>query len=519
MTQPNIKVVRNEAGNCINFVGTTNPAYWNACLSAEVDTEDATRINVINNVRTVQQGEKVYEFFKIPHTKFQDADGNGFANATECAAYITANCNVAGNTGTFEFGLADLLDIEYNSTQSGLLFSTGDSFVVGGVRAVANDAGFIDIRQHSGDKILYRNVIHTNVRLAGVQQSGTITQVVDAINAFVLGEVSLFSAPDLSSLPSTVDVIAGAYFSWPLNIDPSAPVATEFSYVGLPDTLFASSNYRGILQGQLSAGSYPVTIRGFNSFGYDEKIVTFVSAAPGPFDNINSVTFEPGYWAETDITDGPLMNGVLGGLTPWSVGFYFRPSRNGNNWQNIVVFGQSADNQSRVNIAFNGANDKIILRIGEASDNYIQLTSPGDSVIAGSWHHVFVTYDGAGTASSDWKVYIDGALQTMTQDDLQGTPTLPTVDQLRVGRCLNNEDPLRDGVVDELAIWSSDQSASVTAIYNSGTPFDLNSLGTPPVHWWGMGDGDTFPTLGDFVGGVNLTLQNATAAAIIAAVP
>ena len=45
-----IKIVRNDAGNCVNFVGTTNPAYWNACLSAEVDSEDPNRINIINNV-------------------------------------------------------------------------------------------------------------------------------------------------------------------------------------------------------------------------------------------------------------------------------------------------------------------------------------------------------------------------------------------------------------------------------------------------------------------------------------
>ena len=35
-----IRIVRNDTGNCINFVGSTQPAYWNACLSAEVDAED-----------------------------------------------------------------------------------------------------------------------------------------------------------------------------------------------------------------------------------------------------------------------------------------------------------------------------------------------------------------------------------------------------------------------------------------------------------------------------------------------
>ena len=35
-----IKIKRNEAGNCIEFQGSSNPVYWNACLSGEVDATD-----------------------------------------------------------------------------------------------------------------------------------------------------------------------------------------------------------------------------------------------------------------------------------------------------------------------------------------------------------------------------------------------------------------------------------------------------------------------------------------------
>jgi len=68
-----IRIVRNDTGNCINFVGSTQPAYWNACLSAEVDAEDPLRINIINDIRTVEVGETVYEFYKISFTDFVDA--------------------------------------------------------------------------------------------------------------------------------------------------------------------------------------------------------------------------------------------------------------------------------------------------------------------------------------------------------------------------------------------------------------------------------------------------------------
>ena len=61
-----IRVVRNKAGNCINFVGTTNPAYWNACLSAQVDSQDPNSINVINDIRSASAEETIYEFYRIP---------------------------------------------------------------------------------------------------------------------------------------------------------------------------------------------------------------------------------------------------------------------------------------------------------------------------------------------------------------------------------------------------------------------------------------------------------------------
>ena len=46
------------------------------------------------------------------------------------------------------------------------------------------------------------------------------------------------------------------------------------------------------------------------------------------------------------------------------------------------------------------------------------------------------------------------------------------------------------GNIDEVAGWNSDKSASVSTIYNSGTPNDLTSLS--PVAWYRMGDSATF---------------------------
>ena len=80
---------------------------------------------------------------------------------------------------------------------------------------------------------------------------------------------------------------------------------------------------------------------------------------------------------------------------------------------------------------------------------------------------------------------------------------------------------MRGARVDELAIWDSDQSSSVSQIYNSGSPFDLSTLTIEPVHWWRMGDGDTYPNIQDNGTEANFTfvMNNMTSADIVNDVP
>ena len=123
-----IRIKRNDSGNCITFEGASNPVYWNACLSAEVDSFDSELVNVVNDIKTAQlgNGNKAYEFFKIHYTDFEDADGNGFANASDAAAYITLNGNVTIGTGVTYKGIwdADTNTPDITTDVSG--FNSGD---------------------------------------------------------------------------------------------------------------------------------------------------------------------------------------------------------------------------------------------------------------------------------------------------------------------------------------------------------------------------------------------------------
>ena len=102
-----IKIVRNADGNCITFEGSTNPVYFNACLSGQVDPTFPDKINVINDIATAQSAETVYEFYQIDYTEFRDAENAPFATAADVAAYITAQGNVIAVAGATYLGTWD----------------------------------------------------------------------------------------------------------------------------------------------------------------------------------------------------------------------------------------------------------------------------------------------------------------------------------------------------------------------------------------------------------------------------
>ena len=178
-----IKISRNDAGNCINFIGTTNPAYWNACLSAEVNANNPDNLNIINDIRTTDSNEFVYEFFDVPYTDFSDKDGNDFADVAEAVAYINDNANVSGNTGSFVLTTNDTMSFKLDDTTTSIIFSNGDSYGVNTIKASNTGDGLITISQ-IGDsgRTLYTGLEHTNAQINSAAIAGGLNDVINALN-------------------------------------------------------------------------------------------------------------------------------------------------------------------------------------------------------------------------------------------------------------------------------------------------------------------------------------------------
>lgn len=200
-----IRIVRNDAGNCINFFNSSNPTYWNACLEGQINEDNPNNVDVINKVRTQEQGTTVYEFFNLPYTDFVDKDENAFENASECAQYITDNANVLTNQGTFVFSQTDTIDAQREDTNTTVLFSNGDIYAVNSLQAVAADNGTITIRTVRGSKDIYQNIRYYNVTVQnGTVVMNSLSAAVDRLNEVLSGSAVGSDGGSSSSGEATV---------------------------------------------------------------------------------------------------------------------------------------------------------------------------------------------------------------------------------------------------------------------------------------------------------------------------
>ena len=167
---------------------------------------------------------------------------------------------------------------------------------------------------------------------------------------------------------------------------------------------------------------------------------------------------------------------------------------------------------------FSGADNFILgdvnsnahfIRIKSATQIHLKISSTqvdftesgGNDIVLNTWQHLMITRD----ASNNVKAFRNGASFGST-GTLSGNFEVNAIGEVY---SIGNFNFL--GSIDELAIWTSDQSSNVSSIYNSGVPNDITSLS--PVAHYRMGEEATFSTnwtIPDQVGGNDGTSSNMT---------
>jgi len=363
------------------------------------------------------------------------------------------------------------------------------------------------------------------------------TEVCNALNT--LFSASGTAGTELPSITSSlaISLVQGETLNYELTADYGVGYEWDLSNVSGITTV--EGNNRKIIGGSsLTAGSYNIPVKAINYNGEDSETVVLTVSTP-PFANTKSVQFNNNDYlganaALLDSTLGRTGNGAGSG-DAWSIAFWFKAGTSNNQNQTVFYYGSNdVANGNHLVVTYNGDNSarrQLFLRYG-SDNNHLLLKTPVGSVgSADGWQHIVITYDGGTTGSSSgsintyysrFKMYIDGSQQSTTNSHANyGNTTSMSGQNLRVGR-YNSAAYMRNSCkIDELAVWDSDQSSNVSSIYNSGTPFDLSTLGTGPNHWWRMGDGDTYPNLVDNGSAANCTfvMYNMTSADIVSDVP
>ena len=360
-----------------------------------------------------------------------------------------------------------------------------------------------------------------------------MANVVNQLNAVIQGAGSAGEVPVITS-SLAVNLTAGDT----LNYELLADYGVGYEWTSLPSGVTTvDGNVRKLIGGSgLAAGTYNIGVKAINYYGEDSETLVLTVSNP-PFSNTKSIEFASSEYLQADYSASGFSalpfyrasNGAGAG-DAWSMSMWFKAAAGTGNGQTMFYYGNSdTANQGYVWLTYQASNNELRFRYG-SNVNYVQLRTPNSSITDGTWHHIMITYDGGTTGSSSgdisnyysrFEIFIDGVSQTTTNTHSNfgwssgvGTSSGGT-NYLRIGNRIGSNYIQNNSRIDEIAFWDSDQTSNVTAIYNSGSASDLSALGTPPNNWIRMGDGDTYPTIGDAEGDLSFTMTNMVAGNIV----
>ena len=372
-----IRIVRNEAGNCINFQGSSNPTYFNACLSGQVDANDNTKVHVINDVITGLTGETHYEFYALPYTELEDKDGNAFADAQEAADYITANANVIGLGGSgIDLSGQDVC-FHLDATSTSILLSTGHAFGVNTIKAVADGGDISIISIDTNDSITHFTGLEVGKACVGSAViGGGLNDVINTLNElFTVGafESIVIADPYSTMIADVSGVLAGYTLEGSTVVDPIGNDVAGNS---------ASGNYAGLKSTATidQAGEYfTFDIRGEGQIGFG-LVHSDASFAAGHYSGSASYA-DPATFA--------VSNSAHYG---YQFSHWFHPTPNGS-WTNYganTSYSMKAGWSSWDGQADWLAGNPVKIRVGLDTNGYISIESLMDD---GSWRvHARTSY-------------------------------------------------------------------------------------------------------------------------------
>ena len=503
------------------------------------NTEDG----VLNGVLTHTVLERtlalsVGEQYMIPLDKQGAGETFGLDYTGAATGVVTAEDDL---TTSFKYQTNEsiIADINWahNTAASGFFTAGGgsiDSYRVGGA---GTEMGLVSLRymtdntlelwSETNNELIATSVVHpdgSDINLHFGVNGNTNYSDLPVITKQTIGQGS---QPDVNFAPVVANQTASVTEGEVLNfqIVSSDNIVNQFAELDAPSWMTLNQN-SGVLSGTApaylgtAADTIVVNCKAGNAIGGTVEFTVTVTVAQVAYTNSKSLNLNgSSNWLQGNpVNLTALERATNGDGNAWTISMWVKPNNNTSN-QTLLVYGAGDDyNGGAITVKQSGGTS-LVLNYGTVYNNIILVA--GNSFVANTWQHVMITFDGGTTGvdsnlSTDYysrfNIYIDGVLKTPVgvasnygyDGAISGAN--PSDNIFRIGRASNVHNNYFGGIINQVAIWDTDQTANVATIYNSGATQDLSSLTTAPANYYEIETSVT--TITDIEGSANLTGYN-----------
>jgi len=344
------------------------------------------------------------------------------------------------------------------------------------------------------------------------------------------------SQPDANFAPTVADQTATVVEGTALNFQvvASTNIVNQFAEVDAPAWMSMDQS-TGVLSGTApaytggAADTIVVSCKAGNAIGGAVEFTVTVTVAQG-YVNTKSIQFDGSTsWLQGDPTNvTALERATNGDGAAWTVAMWVKPTAT-TATQTLMVYGAGDDYNGGAITIKQQAGTSLVVNYGTVYNVIYSVT--GSAFTAGQWAHVMVSFDGGTTGVdpnslsdyfSRFTIQVDGVTQTpffgQAGNGFDGalSGANPSDNIFRIGRASNVHNNYSEAIVNQVAIWDTDQSANAN-IYNGGATQDMTTLAVPPVHYWEPEASVT--TVTDRIGSANLTGYNFTGSDLVTDTP
>ena len=346
------------------------------------------------------------------------------------------------------------------------------------------------------------------------------------------------SQPDVNFVPTVADQTASVTEGDVLNfqIVSSDNIVNQFVETDAPSWMSLNQD-SGIISGTApahlgtSADTIVVNCKAGNAIGGTVEFTVTVTVAQATYTNSKSLSLNgTSNWLQGNpVNLTALERASNGDGSAWTISMWVKPS-NSTSTQTLLVYGAGDDyNGGAITLKQQGGSS-LILNYGTVYNSIILVV--GNAFTANTWQHVMVTFDGGTTGSvpadasdyySRFDIYVDGVAQTAigvaTGGGYDGalSGANPSDNIYRIGRANNIHNNYYGGIINQVAIWDTDETANLATIYNGGAVQDLSLLSSAPANYYEIEASVT--TISDTSGSADLTGYNFTSADLVTDTP